>query len=143
MTASAPQEPPSLLGWGLKVAASVGLTGMLCCVAPMVLFMTGVMGGVYAISFADFFYQPDGAPGLGAWVLRGLAVVVGLAGFLRYRAQQSQCSIDPRRQQQNLILLGIVIVSLGVGFFLSLESLSSWFFDAYIVPAQQSELGLS
>ena len=136
-------EPPSVLKWGLGVAASAGLTGMLCCVAPMVLFMMGIMGGTYAISFADFFYETDGSVGIGAWVLRIVAVFVGLAGFWRYRNEQEQCSIDPARQQKNLILLGTVIVLLGVGFFLTLESLSSWYFDAYIVPAQQSELGLS
>jgi len=29
-----------------------------------------------------------------------------------------------------------------VGAYLSLESLSSWYFDKYIVPAQQTELGI-
>ena len=57
MADSTTDEQPSLLWWGLSVAASAGLTGMLCCVAPMVLFMFGIMGGTYAISFADFFYQ--------------------------------------------------------------------------------------
>jgi len=142
MSSSAQPSPPSWLKWGLKVAASAGLTGMLCCVAPMVLFMMGIMGGTYAISFADFFYESDGSAGVGAWVLRGLAVVVGCAGFWVYRKQQNQCAIDPKRQQKNLILLGLLIVVLGIGFFLSLESLSSWFFDAYIVPAQQAELGI-
>ena len=136
-------EPPSLMKWGLSVAASAGLTGMLCCVAPMVLFLMGIMGGTYAISFADFFYEADGSVGLGAWVLRALAVIVGVVGFWRYRTEQNQCAIDPVRQQKNLILLASVIVLLGLGFFLSLEALSSWFFDAYIVPAQQTELGLS
>ena len=136
-------EPPSLMKWGLSVAASAGLTGMLCCVAPMVLFLMGIMGGTYAISFADFFYEADGSVGLGAWVLRALAVIVGAVGFWRYRMEQNQCAIDPVRQQKNLILLASVIVLLGLGFFLSLEALSSWFFDAYIVPAQQAELGLS
>ncbi|MBT6491355.1 MAG: hypothetical protein HOK97_16405, partial [Deltaproteobacteria bacterium] len=59
MTEQANDNQPSVLKWGLSVAASAGLTGMLCCVAPMVLFMFGVMGGAYAISFADFFYQAD------------------------------------------------------------------------------------
>ena len=136
-------EPPSVLKWGLGVAASAGLTGMLCCVAPMVLFMMGIMGGTYAISFANFFYEADGSVGTGAWILRIVAALVGMAGFWRYRTQQEQCSIDPGRQQKNLVLLGFVIVLLGVGFFLTFESLSSWYFDAYIVPAQQSELGLS
>ena len=31
--------------WVAKVASSVGLAGMLCCVAPAVLFMLGLMGG--------------------------------------------------------------------------------------------------
>ncbi len=136
-------EPPSALKWGLGVAASAGLTGMLCCVAPMVLFMMGIMGGTYAISFADFFYETDGSVGTGAWVLRMVAVCVGVAGFWRYRNQQGQCSIEPARQRKNLILLASVIALLGVGFFLTFESISSWYFDAYIVPAQQSELGLS
>ena len=102
--------------------------------------MVGIMGGTYAISFADFFYQEDGSAGLGAWALRGIAVLVGIAGFWRYRNQQNQCSIDPKRQQKNLMLLGGIIVILGLGIFLSLESLSSWYFDAYIVPAQQQDL---
>ena len=133
---------PNMWAWGMKVAASAGLTGMLCCVAPMLLFMLGIMGGTYAISFADFFYETDGSVGTGAWLLRGLAVVVGARGFFQYRNQQQVCSTDPQQQKKNLVLLGMLIVVLGVGLFLSLEALSSWYFDQYIVPAQQRELGL-
>ena len=46
---------PQLFRWALKYAASAGLAGILCCVVPAVLFMFGLMGGIYAISFADFF----------------------------------------------------------------------------------------
>ena len=123
---------PSLFRWALSLAASIGIAGMLCCVAPMVLFMLGLMGGVYAISFADFFYQPDGAPGIGAWVLRGLAVVVGLVGVVLYHRKQNQCSLDPKRQQKNLILLVVMMTFFGLGAFLSLEALSSWYFDELI-----------
>ena len=139
---SEPQEAPSVLRWGLTVAASAGLTGMLCCVAPMVLFMFGLMGGAYAISFADFFYAADGSTGTGAYVLRALAVLVGVGGVWRYRSQQQACSIDPKRQQTNLMLVVGLVAIFGVAFFLSLESLSSWYFDAYIVPAQQQELSV-
>ena len=128
--------------WALSVAASAGLAGMICCVAPMVLFMFGIMGGVYAISFADFFYAADGSAGTGAWILRGVAVFVGAVGLWMYRKKQNQCAIDPDRQKKNLMLLGVLIATLGVGFFLSLEKLSGWYFDAYIVPAQQAELGV-
>ena len=134
-------SPPSVLRWGLSFAAATGLTGMLCCVAPMVLFMFGVMGGTYAISFADFFYSGD-SPGVGSWILRGIAVFIGVWGVMRYKKQQEQCSIDPKRQQTNLILLTALIIIFGFGSFLTLESVSGWYFDAYIVPAQQEELGL-
>ena len=134
------QSEPSFLSWGLGVAASAGLAGMLCCVAPMILFMLGLMGGVYAISFANFFYEADGSVGVGAWVLRGVAIVIGILGFWLYRRQQNQCSMDSERKKKNLILLAGLIAVLGVSFFLSLEALSSWYFDEYIVPAQQLEL---
>ena len=45
---------PSFWGWALKIASVTGLTGIICCVAPAVLFMFGLMGGIYAISFANF-----------------------------------------------------------------------------------------
>ncbi len=128
---------PSVWKWALKVAASAGLTGIVCCVAPAVLFMLGLMGGIYAISFANFFYEEDGSAGLGAWILRGVAVVIGVVGVLLYRRRQNQCSIDPKRQRRNLILVTVLIVVLGVGFFFTLERLTGWYFDAYVVPAQQ------
>jgi len=34
--------------------------------------MFGFMSGVYAISFADFFYKDDGSSGAGAWVFKGI-----------------------------------------------------------------------
>lgn len=135
-------EEPNLVKWGLKFAASAGLAGMLCCVAPAVLFMAGLMGGVYAISFADFFYATDGSAATGAWLLRGAAAVIGVIGVVMYKRRQDQCSIDPKRKKKNLMLLSTMIVIVGVGLFLSLESLSSWYFGEYIVPAQQEELGI-
>lgn len=132
-------EEPSVTKWALKVAASVGLAGMLCCVAPMVLFMIGLMGGIYAISFADAFYNSDGSAAFGVWILRGVAAIVGVVGIWYYRRKQNQCSIDPRRKLKNLIILTATVAILGVGFYLSLERLSGWYFDNYIVPAQQLE----
>ncbi len=105
----------------------------------MVLFMMGLMGGVYAISFADAFYN-DGSAGIGAWVLRIVAALIGVTGIVLYKRKQDQCSIDPKRKRKNLILLTVFIATLGIGFFLSLERLTSWYFDQYIVPAQQAEI---
>ncbi len=131
---------PSLWRWIVKFAAAIGLTGMICCVAPMVLFMMGMMGGVYAISFANGFYNEDGSAGIGAWVLRIVAALIGVTGIVLYKRKQDQCSIDPKRKRKNLILLTVLTATFGVGFFLTLERLSGWFFKEHIVPAQQAEL---
>lgn len=133
---------PNLLKWGIKYSLSAAVTGMLCCVAPAVLFMFGLMGGVYAISFADFFYNDDGSLGTGAWILKIIAVAIGFYGIYSFRKKQNQCSIDPKRKKKNLIVLIGIIVILGIGLFLSFEKWSAWYFDEYIVPAQQKELNI-
>tara|TARA_B100001093_G_scaffold406931_1_gene395489 strand:+ start:675 stop:1097 length:423 start_codon:yes stop_codon:yes gene_type:complete len=134
---------PNPLNWGVKYSVSAAITGILCCVAPAVLFMFGLMSGVYAISFADFFYQKDGSSGTGAWILRILALSVGIYGIYSFRKKQNQCSIDPKRKQKNLILLTIIIAILGIGTYLVLEKWSTWYFDSHIVPAQQKELKIN
>ena len=129
---------PSIWRWALKVAAAAGLTGIVCCVAPAVLFALGLAGGIWAISFADFFYE--GTNGVGAWVLRGLGVLIGVVGIVLYKRKQDQCSVDPWRKRKNLILFSVLIAVFGVGIFLTLERLSGWYFEKAIGPAQQAEL---
>lgn len=138
-TKAAENQEPNVFKWALKFAASAGIAGIICCVAPAVLFMFGIMGGIYAISFADFFYAEDGSVGIGSWILRGAALLIGVYGIYLYRKKQNQCSIDPKRKRKNLILVTIITLILGVGIFLSLEKWSSWYFDKHIVPAQQEE----
>ena len=134
------QSPPSLLKWGLKYSLSAAVAGIICCVAPAVLFMFGIMGGVYAISFADFFYGDDGNEGIGSLVLKGVAVLIGLYGVYSFKNKQNQCSIDPNRNRKNLLILVMIITVTGIGVFLSLEKWSAWYFNTRIVPAQQLEL---
>ena len=136
------KSEPNLFKWALKFASTAGIAGMLCCVAPAILFMFGLVGGAYAISFANFFYKEDGSTGIGAWILRGIALIIAVYGIYKYRTKQNQCSIDPKRKKNNLILLSLVIAILGLSIFLSLEKLSSWYFDSYVVPAQQKELNI-
>ena len=133
-------KSPNAFKWSLKFGLISALTGMICCVAPAILFMFGLMGGVVAISFADFFYAEDGSLGTGSILLRILAFSLGIYGFIMYRKKQNQCSIDPRRKKLNLTLLTFLLLTFGVSFFLAFESLSGWYFDEYIVPQQQIEL---
>ncbi len=132
------QANPSVWRWALKLVATAGLTGIVCCVAPAVLFAMGLAGGVWAISFADFFYE--GTNGVGAWILRGVAVLIAVGGIALYKRKQDQCSMSPARKRKNLVLLSGLVAVLGLGFFLTLERLSAWYFDTAIVPAQQAEL---
>jgi hypothetical protein len=133
-------KSPNAFKWSLKFGLISALTGMICCVAPAILFMFGLMGGVVAISFADFFYAEDGSLGAGSILLRILAFSLGIYGFIMYRKKQNQCSIDPKRKKLNLTLLTFLLLTFGVSFFLAFESLSGWYFDEYIVPQQQVEL---
>lgn len=137
------KKQPNLIKWGLKYSLSAALAGILCCVAPAVLFMFGLMGGVYAISFADFFYDNDGSSGIGSFVLKAIALCIGIYGIYSFRKKQNQCSINPKRKRNNLIILTFTILILGVGLFFTLEKWSSWYFDKYIVPEQQKELKIT
>jgi len=137
------KKQPNLIKWGLKYSLTAALAGILCCVAPAVLFMFGLMGGVYAISFADFFYKEDGSSGVGSLVLKAIALCIGVYGIYSFRKKQNQCSIKPQRKRTNLIILSLTILVLGIGLFLTLEKWSSWYFDKYIVPEQQKELKIT
>ena len=133
-------KTPSIYKWTLKYGLMSAMAAIVCCVAPAVLFMLGLMGGVVAISFADFFYQADGSLGTGAIVLRVVAIGIGAYGIYRYKTTQDQCSIDPKRKWLNTIIVGALIIIVGVLLFIGLEKFSAWYFDAYIVPQQQIEL---
>ena len=136
-------KSPSPIKWSIKYGLISALTGMLCCVAPAVLFMFGLMGGVVAISFADFFYKEDGSLGIGSIILRVFAIGLGIYAILIFRRKQNQCSINPKRKNLNMILLILLLTTFGVSFFLAFESMSSWYFDEYIVPQQQIELNIN
>ncbi len=132
-------DEPSVWKWALSFASAVGLTGVLCCVAPMVLFMLGLMSGIYAISFTKIFYNEDGSSGPGAWLLRIGAAVIAVIGIALYRRKQNQCSVDPKRKRRNLVIVTVTVILVGVGFYFTLYELSSWYFEKYISPAQQEE----
>lgn len=133
-------KSPNLIKWSLKYSLMSALAGMLCCVAPAILFMFGLMGGVVAISFADFFYNQDGSLGIGSVILRITGICLGVFALIMFRKKQNQCSINPKRKRINLILLFVLLTTFGISFFLMFESGSSWYFDEFIVPQQQLEL---
>ena len=66
----------------IKVSLSAALAGIICCIGPVVLFQFGLMSGVYAISFADFFYAEDGSIGTGAIILRVIGLFIVIIGVI-------------------------------------------------------------
>ena len=113
--------------------------GIVCCVAPMILFQLGLIGGIYAISFADFFYKPDGSLGLFGWLIRIIGLSIVCYGIYRFNIKED-CSLNSDKQKRiNKLLFSVLLITFSLSLFLSLEKLSSIYFDEYIVPAQKKE----
>ncbi len=113
--------------------------GIVCCVAPMILFQLGLIGGIYAISFADFFYKPDGSLGLFGWLIRIIGLSIVCYGIYRFNIKED-CSLNSDKQKRiNKLLFSVLLIIFSLSLFLSLEKLSSIYFDEYIVPAQKKE----
>ena len=122
-----------------KYGIASAFAGIMCCVAPMILFQLGLIGGIYAISFADFFYKPDGSLGLFGWLIRVIGLSIVCYGIYRFNIKED-CSLNSDKQKRiNKLLFSFLLITFSLSLFLSLEKLSSIYFDEYIVPAQKKE----
>ena len=122
-----------------KYGLASAFAGIMCCVAPMILFQLGLIGGIYAISFADFFYKADGSLGLFGWLIRIIGLSIVCYGIYRFNIKED-CSLNSDNQKRiNKLLFSLLLLTFSISLFLSLEKLSSIYFDEYIVPAQQKE----
>ena len=126
----------------IKVSLSAALAGIICCIGPVVLFQFGLMSGVYAISFADFFYAEDGSIGAGAIILRVVGLFIVIIGIISYNKKED-CSVNSEKQKKiNKILFAAIVLVISISLFLTLDEFSSIYFDKYIVPQQQIELNI-
>jgi hypothetical protein len=126
----------------IKVSLSAALAGIICCIGPVVLFQFGLMSGVYAISFADFFYAEDGSIGTGAIILRVIGLFIVIIGVISYNKKED-CSVNSEKQKKiNKILFASIVLVISISLFFTLDEFSSIYFDKYIVPQQQIELNI-
>jgi|TARA_B110000881_G_scaffold217953_1_gene236508 hypothetical protein len=126
----------------IKVSLSAALAGIICCIGPVVLFQFGLMSGVYAISFADFFYAEDGSIGAGAIILRVVGLFIVIIGIISYNKKED-CSVNSEKQKKiNKILFAAIVLVISISLFFTLDEFSSIYFDKYIVPQQQIELNI-
>ena len=133
-------KKPNLIMWGLKYSLGAAITGIFMLCSSSCFIYVWVNEWYLRNIICRFFYSNDGSIGQGALILRILAVLIGLFGIYGFKKKQNNCEIDNKKKQLNLILLTLIIFLIGIGLFLSLEEWSSWYFDKYIVPAQQIEL---
>ena len=82
-----------------KVSLSAALAGIICCIGPVILFQFGIMSGIYAISFADFFYADDGSIGMGAIILRIVGVLIVVFGIVQFNKKE-ECSLNTAKQKK-------------------------------------------
>tara|TARA_B100001057_G_scaffold442529_1_gene477980 strand:+ start:1275 stop:1679 length:405 start_codon:yes stop_codon:yes gene_type:complete len=126
----------------IKVSFVAALTGIICCIGPVILFQFGIIGGIYAISFADFFYSDDGSIGFGAILLRIIAIIVIVFGIRSYNRKEDCTSNTKKQKSINKILFGLILLVFTLSIFMTLDEFSSIYFDEYIVPQQQIELNI-
>ena len=60
---------------------------------------TWLIGGIYAISFADFFYKPDGSLGLFGWLIRIIGLSIVCYGIYRFNIKED-CSLNSDKQKR-------------------------------------------
>ena len=126
----------------IKISFSAALASIICCIGPVLLFQFGLISGIYAISFADFFYADDGSIGVGAIILRTFGIFIIFGGILSYNKKED-CSLNSKKQKKvNKALFGIIVLIISVSLFLTLDEFSSVYFDKHIVPQQQIELNI-
>ena len=126
-----------------KYGLASAFAGILCCVAPMILFQLGLIGGIYAISFANFFYKEDGSIGIGAITLRFFAFLVIVIGIIKFNKKEN-CSLNSAKEKKiNKVLFAIISTIIAIALFWTLDEFSSYYFDEYIVPQQQLEYNTS
>ena len=126
-----------------KYGIASAFAGIMCCVAPMILFQLGLIGGIYAISFADFFYKEDGSIGIGAITLRFFAFLVIIIGIIKFNKKEN-CSLNSAMEKKiNKVLFAIISTIIAIALFWTLDEFSSYYFDEYIVPQQQLEYNTS
>jgi len=138
--ADGPRRPPNPFAVALRYGLGAAFAALVCCVAPAVLVLFGLMGGVAALSFTGRFYNPDGSASWAGWLLRGVALAIGVAAVFLYRRKQNQCSIDPARKRRNLAALVASLLLIGAAAFLALDRASTMVFESTVAPLQQREL---
>lgn len=87
----------------LWIGVGAGVTAILCCVSPVVLFLLGISTATEAISLGDRLYYGY------AWYFRGVGVGVAIVAIVIYLRRRRSCTL--RGAAANWpTLLGVALV---------------------------------
>ena len=87
---------------GALMGFIAGLTGITCCVSPVVLALLGIATAAEAVSLGDTLYYTYG------WYFRGAGLIVAATAFVLYLRGRGACSIKGAyRYRRILAVLGI------------------------------------
>src|SRR5262245_38427056 len=79
------RRPPDLRALWIGVAA--GVTGIICCVSPVILFLLGISTAAEAVTLGDRLYYGY------AWYFRGAGLLLAAAATMVYLRRRRSCSV--------------------------------------------------
>lgn len=89
----------------LWIGVGAGVTAILCCVSPVVLFLLGVSTAAEAISLGDRLYYGY------TWYFRGVGLVVAIVAILIYLRRRRSCTLrGAGANWRTLLGIGLVMV---------------------------------
>lgn len=74
-------------GKALWIGVGAGVTAILCCVSPVVLFLLGVSTAAEAITLGDRLYYGY------AWLFRGVGLGVAIVATVIYLRRRRSCTV--------------------------------------------------
>ena len=121
----------------IKYGFTASITALFCCVLPSILFAVGIGSGIFAFTFADFFYNTDGSANIYGWSLRALGALIVAYGIYKYNKKESCTLNTPKQKKFNKIMFAVILISLAYGLYELFTYLTTEYFAVIDITRQQ------
>ena len=123
-TEAAPTEERQVRA-GLLIGAVSGLTGIMCCVSPVVAVLLGIATAAQGVTLGDNLFYNYG------WYFRGAGALVGVTAVVLHLRRRGACSVEGAlRYRRMLAVLAGTALATYVGLFWFTKYLGIWFGDS-------------
>jgi len=96
----------------LWIGVGAGVTGIICCVSPVVLFLLGISTAAEAVTLGDRLYYGY------AWYFRGAGLLLAAAATIVYLRSRRSCSLTGAAAQwRTLLSVGVTMVVTYAGLY--------------------------